>query len=380
MKHLVVQPLPDELVSSVFMRTCRHAGLPIGVVTRALTGRQKWHPRFFQTSHVSVLADATGTSARTLLMSHSTIPYASSFYHHRDAARCVEHAILGGKYAQSQAAITQAVSDYCPFRRYCPRCAAADLRRWGESYWHRAHNLPGVNVCLTHMISLHETAVATTDAAWNGSLPGESVGRRVINGKPSTFDLELVKQSVSRLVGSSSTSNDRDGAGLMHYRHALIRKGLLSSDRQIDSEALVRWGAKVIGRSSALTALDKQDQGLAWMTLMVRPNTGAPSIAFKHLLFSAALAVASSCDRPLLDHIPSGPSGAPPDALDTMYARLVRRVVDIAARSGERIRVCDALKEAGCWSAYRHNRTKFPRVGRVVQALRQSPTSVRRVK
>ena len=350
----------------------------VGANTHALTGRQKWHPRFFQTSHVGVLADATGTSARGLLTSHSIIPYASSFYHHRDTARHVENAIHGGKYAQSQAAITQAVSDYCPFRRYCPRCATADLRRWGESYWHRSHNLPGVNICLTHMTGLYETGIATTDGGWNGSLPGEIGGRRTINGTPSLFDLELTKQSISRLEDTLPT--DQDGVGLVYYRHALIRKGLLSSDRQVDAEALVRWGAMVFGKSSGRLALDERDQGLAWMTLMVRPNTSTPATAFKHLLFRSALAVAPHVDRPILNHVPSGPSAAPIHKLDTMYARLVRHVIAIATLSGERIRVCDALTYAGCWSAYRHNRANFPRVGSVIRSLRQSSVSARRVK
>lgn len=37
---------------------------------------------------------------------------------------------------------------------YCPACAEEELARYGEPYWHRLHQLPGVDVCLRHQLKL----------------------------------------------------------------------------------------------------------------------------------------------------------------------------------------------------------------------------------
>ena len=42
---------------------------------------------------------------------------------------------------------------------YCPACAEEELARYGESYWHRMHQLPGVNVCLTQRLVLCDSGM-----------------------------------------------------------------------------------------------------------------------------------------------------------------------------------------------------------------------------
>lgn len=44
--------------------------------------------------------------------------------------------------------------------RYCPLCAANDRDTYGETYWHRIHQLPGINICPVHHCYLHNTHIA----------------------------------------------------------------------------------------------------------------------------------------------------------------------------------------------------------------------------
>lgn len=44
----------------------------------------------------------------------------------------------------------------------CPSCMDSDRRRFGTSYWHRAHQFPGVWLCLEHDTPLHESQVKAT--------------------------------------------------------------------------------------------------------------------------------------------------------------------------------------------------------------------------
>ena len=41
--------------------------------------------------------------------------------------------------------------------RYCPACAVNDLRTYGEQYWHRLPQLPGIMVCPEHGLEIMES-------------------------------------------------------------------------------------------------------------------------------------------------------------------------------------------------------------------------------
>ncbi|MBR1752184.1 MAG: TniQ family protein [Ruminococcus sp.] len=38
--------------------------------------------------------------------------------------------------------------------RYCPVCAADDREKYGETYWHRVHQIPEISVCAKHRCRL----------------------------------------------------------------------------------------------------------------------------------------------------------------------------------------------------------------------------------
>lgn len=44
--------------------------------------------------------------------------------------------------------------------RYCPICASEDKERFGESYWHRLHQLQGMNCCSIHKCRLLDSTIA----------------------------------------------------------------------------------------------------------------------------------------------------------------------------------------------------------------------------
>ena len=43
--------------------------------------------------------------------------------------------------------------------RYCPDCAREDMERYGETYWHRMSQLPGVEYCLKHGTPIRDSEV-----------------------------------------------------------------------------------------------------------------------------------------------------------------------------------------------------------------------------
>jgi hypothetical protein len=45
------------------------------------------------------------------------------------------------------------------YLRFCSQCAKDELKNFGESYWHRAHQVPGVDVCSVHQAFLGVSGV-----------------------------------------------------------------------------------------------------------------------------------------------------------------------------------------------------------------------------
>ncbi|MFL5628670.1 MAG: TnsD family transposase [Ktedonobacteraceae bacterium] len=43
--------------------------------------------------------------------------------------------------------------------RFCPRCVEEDRRRFGECYWHRIHQVPGVEICPLHKVWVRNSVV-----------------------------------------------------------------------------------------------------------------------------------------------------------------------------------------------------------------------------
>ena len=45
------------------------------------------------------------------------------------------------------------------FLKFCPLCLEEDRNKYGEAYWHRHHQIPGILVCLKHEIALLDSQV-----------------------------------------------------------------------------------------------------------------------------------------------------------------------------------------------------------------------------
>ena len=43
--------------------------------------------------------------------------------------------------------------------KFCPKCRTEEEKKYGEAYWHRQHQIPGMLVCLKHEIPLSDSTV-----------------------------------------------------------------------------------------------------------------------------------------------------------------------------------------------------------------------------
>lgn len=59
--------------------------------------------------------------------------------------------------------------------RYCPMCAEADREKHGETYWHRIHQMQGVDICPYHHCRLVDSSVFISGKASPDLVPAEMV-------------------------------------------------------------------------------------------------------------------------------------------------------------------------------------------------------------
>lgn len=370
MKYLVQRPREDELLTSVLIRTSRRTGLPVGTLMQHLCNGRKWYPSFFQVGHIGELSNVFGIPQIDLLRHHTIFPYATAFFENEVFTQALAHAMSVGLDAKRIGPTIQGVSDYVPFRRFCTACSVQDLRTWGESHWRRSHNLPGVLVCNVHGQVLRGTNSRTVGpGTWSYSLPHETQSQLLLRFNPGPFAAKIAEISTSLL---SRPLNEQHLRPAMWYRERLEQSGALEKSKQISSDKLISKVRAIMGISPAQLGFMRKDATLEWLPLMVRPKTGIPFCPLKHVLFQAALKSPSLSDGGDIEHIALGTPYRKSSAEDGSFAKTVRAITQDNVRRKQHIKVSDALSQAGCWSLYRHDRTRFPLIGEAVKELRHS--------
>lgn len=76
------------------------------------------------------------------------------------------------------------------FLKYCPLCAAEDRKKYGETYWHRKHQISGLQTCALHSCYLCESEIPITKK----SAPGFRDAESAIDGKEEPCICEAEKQ------------------------------------------------------------------------------------------------------------------------------------------------------------------------------------------
>jgi hypothetical protein len=317
-----------------------------------------------------------GLSAEELLWNHTAFPYATALIEGPVFENALKNALGTSLEQRGLGAVTQNASDGQTHRRYCQRCALDELRHFGESFWHRSHNLPGVWACLRHGVHLHESDISI---AWQGSfsltLPHESKGRLVAKGAPTTVVMRIAEISSQWLARDWGPGKP---VSADHYRALAVANGWLNADRQASKHALHSLLADAVSLKFLRAAnLPTRQCEAEWPALMLRPGVKAPFVPVKHALLTVLLEQPAA--RPAqLCHAAKGPTIGP-RVTDEACARAAERVLVRAIREGLVLSTADFLRSAGCLGAYRHRSRELPLLRAVVRRFRSSPSTVKRL-
>lgn len=126
------------------------------------------------------------------------------------------------------------------FLRFCPLCAKEDISSHGQTYWHRAHQLPGIFVCCRHSVFLENSTVKCSyhgrkEALFTALNEFSEVEPKElnINNRDHLAHLNLAKQA-NWLLQQKRSKNCGPDFLRTRFLQVLMRKGLVTVNGTTD--------------------------------------------------------------------------------------------------------------------------------------------------
>lgn len=365
------QPYPDELIGSVYIRAGRHRGLPTKSLSSVLFGSRRSHWPLLLSANLGQFSPAMGISSTELLRLHTVLPYATAFMAPEETIRLTK-VVLGpeGRYL---ATLSHSATLGQSRIRYCDICVEADLERYGESYWHRSHNLPFVCDCPIHGTPLRQLSKGKQKRGCSVTLPpDESSGTPVTNLLPPTVS-DILTQSSLGLLDTQARQTPR--AWLQTYRKLAQRQGFPIQGSGFSNLSILTAMRDFYG-SAFLQAfgLDFSTKGNPWPVTMLREGSNTCFVTAKHLLLQTFLQKASvpklmparQPGRRLRDYA----------VLDSATTKKLEKII-AAQPTGQRLTVSELLTRAGSWQVFRHHRGEMPKTAQAILTFKCSDLAER---
>src|SRR5713101_341244 len=162
-------PYPGEIFYSFCARLCERAGYSKHrIAMRDLFGCEAVVASVAFPSHlddlVARLPPGSVYTSDYLLVKHTLLPFYSPFLPLERVSR-LRQDMCGrkGPAIHMRSGVMASRVPLPRWLRFCPQCVAEDRNRFGECYWHRVHQISGVELCPFHEVSLQESNAHATN-------------------------------------------------------------------------------------------------------------------------------------------------------------------------------------------------------------------------
>lgn len=348
-------PCPDESLHSLVSRYHRLTGYT--------DCRTTLHELFGTHTHVvtSVLPTGLGAVQKALLPDWSgrevvdgltLFPYFHPFLDRYQADRAYDYLLGQGQGAvKTLLGLVASQIGASNFFRFCPACLVDDRQTYGQAYWHRSHQLPGVWLC-----PIHDMPLFDLPAAWVASqrhqlfLPDDrSVSEQAVPLFVTSSQLAVLRRLAGLCVGVLQTNPGSAGVGGGRecYRQQAERLDLThSSGRLRLPEVLSRLHSSVSAlpstREFAFFHRASIDEGCWGLVLLHKPRRALHPL--KHLVLADSLGL--DCSTLLEGLSGKASSGTVPPPPLASPSSSVERDALLVSLLGERqlsLRRCAAL-------------------------------------
>jgi len=160
---------PDELLYSICARCFDRVGYRSKqALVQELFGTRTILACIELPSHLDTLIAALPAghhyTADQLIDDHTLLPFYGPFLPPARLYRIRQH-MRGNKgpMIHTRAGIMASRVPLPRWLRFCPLCLQEDQKEFGECYWHRIHQVPGVEVCPIHKVYLQKSTIPAQD-------------------------------------------------------------------------------------------------------------------------------------------------------------------------------------------------------------------------
>ncbi len=158
---------PDELLYSQLARCYVKAGYPAYIyMAEDFFQDRKVRPdiEFINSLTPAALQIITKEMPmREIILKHTMFPYYGRFI--AKGRRNKAYQALMGMQGNYNKLLPKVKNCQDRFLRYCPMCVTEDRDKFGETYWHRKHQIVGINVCSLHKCYLKNSEVVISAKA-----------------------------------------------------------------------------------------------------------------------------------------------------------------------------------------------------------------------
>lgn len=278
----------DELLYSGIARYHQHSGNQSQKQTiRDLFGNRLVCATVDLPSHLKLLANKIQNvyTVSELIEKHTLLPYYSHFMDQDKCERLKALMVEGSTEGVVHVSLGLPAGHVKPpkYLRCCPSCYEEN-KVFGEPYWHRSHQLPGVVICREHGVLLKVSKIAfTTNDHKFKFVPLSKIGIEelidIIVDPGWTEILQNISEESFRMLKSSSTQQ------VPNYRPWVLQSGYLTVGGKIRFDRLIsdfrnHYGDKFL---QFLSCEIDSGQSDTWLHKAIRGDEGITQ-PLRHLL------------------------------------------------------------------------------------------------
>ncbi|MBD2069534.1 TniQ family protein [Leptolyngbya sp. FACHB-671] len=278
------KPYPDELLYSILARYHIRSGNTSPKLTlQELFGSRTAIATADLPSNLGAVASnlslISGVTPQELVQNHTLYPFYAAFLPKERSQQVLEAMKSEQGGAIHDKVGIRASSVRVPkFFRFCPQCIQEDQTRYGELYWHRIHQVPGVVVCPHHAEVLQDSSVTIQGFnrhEYQAASPDTCVAvtpDQALSNKALQI-LQKLAQDVDFLLTHDLPARDLNWFS-QQYTTLLIERGLATATGRVHQHELLDQFLYFYGHS-VLAALDsavERDDDHTWLSNIVRKH------------------------------------------------------------------------------------------------------------
>lgn len=290
-------PYPDELFFSVISRLAETMQYPHqGYFSKELFGQERRYIDATLASHLkrvlTVLPSGHGLTTEQIIREQTLFPFYQPFLLPERRQQVTGMMAQTSRHSDYQAmSLSRWKIPEPRWLRFCYDCLAADRRQYGQGYWHRLHQVPGVKVCPRHGALLQESQVAIyyrpPSQRYVSAEQALEQARPVPNPFAPAFQqtlLQLARNAAWLLAHDHGHITPK--SLLTRYRRVLVEQGLAPyHGRLYTSKILDRFKAHYAPELLDLLGCPLDfDNGRAWLIGTIHKETNEAKHPLQHLL------------------------------------------------------------------------------------------------